>query len=370
MAFELSRRSFLAATAGSVGVTLPTARSAEKNEQTNYVLKQGDSCVPVVPLSGDEPVEEFYDYRTPNTDPKSFKYASFGTTDLQRENTSIVFLYDGPEGLSLVVVHGKLGADDDGGSVTMGFAGLAGGEWAVGDDIYDADTNYDEFGQTDDGWRVDWTYAGGRTDGGAYRGLGEDFEVTVTPNFNEEANLYGEHYDGTIEDWQLLSGDSSSPERTSLSMSEPVTIRAGTCGSSGSGGSGGDGKKDESGPVNANATLVQDRVNPESNGRIQVALRSSATFDATTLNVGTATFGPNDAHPKHAETTDVNGDGRPDLLLHFRVADTGVSWETGTMTLEAETDEGRTVTGEVEVKVVPQKGKQGGDEKTDEKENC
>lgn len=363
-AFELSRRSFLAATVGGVGVSLPTARSTETTTEATYVLEQGDRCIPVVALSGDESVESFYDYRTPFSAPSAPTYSSYGTTHLQRPETSVLFLYEGPDGLSLVVLHDKLNDGTNGGAASFEFGNLTGGAWVVGDDIYDAPTNYDSFEQTDDGWHVDWTWTNGRSDGGVYGSLSDDFEVTVAPQFNEEAELYGDPYEGEITDWQVLTGDRNDPDRISLDMDEPITIRAGQCGS---GDDGDDSENDEkaSGPVEATVGIVQGRVNPESNGRLQLALYSTEEFAAGTLDASTARFGPDEARVEHVEETDVDGDDLADLLLHFRIPETGVDWDTEQMTFTAKTDEGREVSGTADVRLVPQGGRGGGD-KSDE----
>jgi hypothetical protein len=66
-------------------------------------------------------------------------------------------------------------------------------------------------------------------------------------------------------------------------------------------------------------------VNPGSNGKIPVAILSSDTFDATTVDPSTVRFGPDGAENALAATIeDVNGDGKPDLVLHFSTQDTGI----------------------------------------------
>ncbi|WP_162224512.1 hypothetical protein [Halorussus amylolyticus] len=231
---RIERRTVLSALgAGLGGAGLSRHVLARESADATHVVEQGDRCVPITPLSGDETVEEFYDYRTPFTDPSGPAYSSYGTTDLQRAETSICFLYDGPEGLSLVVIHDALDDGTSGGSVTFQFENLAGGEWAVGDDVYDGESNYDRFEETADGWQIDWTWTEGRSDGGAYRPLGDDFAVTIHPAFNEEAALYGDPYEGELTDWQVVSGDRNDPDRISLSLTDSVTIRPGDCSGSG-----------------------------------------------------------------------------------------------------------------------------------------
>ena len=73
-------------------------------------------------------------------------------------------------------------------------------------------------------------------------------------------------------------------------------------------------------------------INLKSNGVIPVAILSTATFDATTVDASTVCFGDaenpsqrdcTEAHGKgHIE--DVNGDGRLDMLLHYETQETGI----------------------------------------------
>lgn len=218
------------ATGGDDGPTLPIGDSG------SYAVQQGDECYRVSALSGDQPVREFYGYAIPRENSPyrgadGNSYSSEGTTGLQRPDTSILFLYEGPAGnLSLVFVHGNYGGEADGGSLSAEITGLpAEGRWAVKDDQYEGPSNYDRWSTDDSSARVDWTYAANRTDGGAYEGLGESFEVTVDPAFNQRAALYGEYYDGTIDRWSVVTGSRDDPGYRSLDMSEPVTVSRGTC---------------------------------------------------------------------------------------------------------------------------------------------
>lgn len=252
----VTRRSVLGGI-GSIGSALvlgsarPAAAQTGDGDDEEFAVEQGDRCVSITPLSGDEPVEALYGLRIPDqyggdngaSDPGSGPYfESTGTTDLQRPNTTITFLYDGPDGLSLVVVHGHA-RRGSGGSVTWQLEGLpSDGGWVVRDDYY-LDPQTGNVDRTSfDRWRlggsddvIDWTWTGGRTDGGAFRSLGSDFEVTVTPAYNEAAALWEQHFSGHVTDWQLLSGDRSAPERTSLALGDPVTLRTGGCDEDGEG---------------------------------------------------------------------------------------------------------------------------------------
>lgn len=273
------RRSVLAFAGTSIGASFGFGGLASFGSD-EFVAEQDGNCYPMTPLSGDAPVEQLYDWGIEERDA-----SSNGTTHLQRPDTSVLFLYDGPSGLSLVVVHGKYGeeTDDGGGAVTFEFAGLPrDGRWVVQDDLYEGPTNYDNWSRSGSSATVDWTWANGRTDGGAFRGFrGLDdagFELTIAPAFNEAADLYGEYYDGRVTEWHVLSGSLEDPDRHSLALDRAVTISRGTCGGLGgllgggetdsSGGAesegpadeaGGDGESDDGGPP--------DGAGDEGNGR-------------------------------------------------------------------------------------------------------
>jgi hypothetical protein len=228
--------------AGLLGTTV----SGEQQRSSGYVITQGDRCVPVEPVRGEKPVREFYDYQLPEqytslstggSGGLSEPYSSAGTTALQRPQTSIAFLYQGPERLSLVVVHGSTDSQS-GGSVTFRVTGLpTGGKWLVKDDLYRdpetgelASSNYDEWSASGTDHRIDWTWGAGGTDGGAFGGLGDEFDVVVHPAFNEAAALYGQHYEGTVTNWEFLSG-ADGQERISLGMDTALRISTGSCSS-------------------------------------------------------------------------------------------------------------------------------------------
>ena len=233
----------LGAVAGTAALGAPAA--AATGDGPGYVLVQADTCVPMVPLSGDEPVEDLYDYRLPEryastengaTDPGTGPYySSAGTASLQAADSSVLFLYDGPDGLSLVVVHGDV-AEGGGGSATFTLSNVpAGASWVVKDDLYRdpetgeiEDTNYDRWETDGDAHEIDWTW-GERTDGGVLRGLGDDFELEIDPAFNEDAALYAKHYEGDVEDWQAVVGSRDGLDRVGLDLDEPVTLRSGEC---------------------------------------------------------------------------------------------------------------------------------------------
>ncbi|RJT04867.1 hypothetical protein [Halococcus sp. IIIV-5B] len=217
------RRSFLVATGATLAGGALATGTASAVESAPYHLSQGDQCVPLQPLQGDDPVEAFYDYRRDRD-------SSYGTRSLQQPNTSVLFLYEGPDGVSLVAVHGALGGNGDGGSITFDISGLpSSGDWIVRDDSYDGPNRYDRWEIDGDSATVDWTWDGRRADGAVYGPLGDDVSVGIDPAFNERAALYGDHYEGNVSDWQALSGDLDDPTRTSLDRSTPLRIESGSC---------------------------------------------------------------------------------------------------------------------------------------------
>ncbi|WP_248516291.1 PKD domain-containing protein [Salinarchaeum laminariae] len=208
----------------------PTAIAAPDS----YTVEQGDQCIDVDPIGdGSQSVEEFYDYRSNQTDPEGV-FSSYGTGEYQRDNTSTMLLYNGSEGTSLVFIHEKLHNPEENGtngsSITFNVTGIEPGDgWAVEDDDYVNLDDTFEHGETYS--RMNWVWAQGRTDGGAYRGLGNDTDIRIDPAFNEAADerYNGYKYTGWVHDWEVAEG-ASDDERTTLgSLEESVTVQAGYC---------------------------------------------------------------------------------------------------------------------------------------------
>ncbi|SNZ16944.1 CARDB protein [Natronoarchaeum philippinense] len=217
---------------GHSPATQQGAAQLQQGDSQTYAVTQGDQCIEIQALgNGSQTVEEFYDYRNPEThDGPNNVYSSYGTQELQRGDTTTMFVYEGSQGTSLVVIHERIGDDSDGGAVTMQFDGLAeNSEWAVQDDVYNGTRpggNLDEWSHSGTSARATWAYTGGRNDGGALRGFGED--VTITPYFNDSADF--REYDGDITQWDVVSASGGEYNRTALdSLTEEVTVSAGRC---------------------------------------------------------------------------------------------------------------------------------------------
>jgi hypothetical protein len=68
-------------------------------------------------------------------------------------------------------------------------------------------------------------------------------------------------------------------------------------------------------------------INPSLEGDLPVAILGSDSFDVANVDVTTLAFGPGDASFDHSQGPhfeDVNGDGLMDLMMHFRIEETGI----------------------------------------------
>ena len=95
-------------------------------------------------------------------------------------------------------------------------------------------------------------------------------------------------------------------------------------------------------------------INLKSKGVIPVAILSTNSFDASSVDPSTVAFGPGGAGIAHiaGHINDVNDDGILDLVLHFRTQETGIACGDTTATLIGETFDGQTVEGEDSVRTV------------------
>ena len=188
--------------------------------------RERPECFSLAPLSyRDRSVVDFYGYEPDAS--KRNSQQSTTPTELEKPDTSRLFLYDGPEGLSLVMIHGS-GQTARGGAVSFRIEGVPSDvEWVVRDDGYDGAD--DEFGVEAGTATADWAWGvGTRNDGGALGYLPDEFRLRIDPRFDEDAEL--DPFDkGGVQRWEVLSGDASDPDVRQVPMDRPLVIAVGEC---------------------------------------------------------------------------------------------------------------------------------------------
>lgn len=95
-------------------------------------------------------------------------------------------------------------------------------------------------------------------------------------------------------------------------------------------------------------------INPRSQGNIPVAILTTGTFDAATVNPMTVLFGATgtEASPVHTALEDVDNDGDNDLILHFRTQDTGIVCGAIEASITGETFSGQKIEGSDSINTV------------------
>lgn len=95
-------------------------------------------------------------------------------------------------------------------------------------------------------------------------------------------------------------------------------------------------------------------INPKSKGKIPVAILTTDSFDATTVDPTTVLFGAtgNEVAPVQWAMEDVDGDGETDLVLHFVTQDTGITCGDNSASLTGATVAGVTIMGSDSIETV------------------
>ncbi|MCI2429233.1 PKD domain-containing protein [Candidatus Acetothermia bacterium] len=183
------------------GMTLPAANGQQGNS-VFIIARQGTFAAPVTPLmETGRSAADFY--RFTNDQPN---------TGLEIARQALVFLYRDPNtgDLSLVIIL-SAPQNQAGGEATLSFSGLPPtAQIALRDDP--ADT----YNFTPPTAQMTWRWLPERADGVIISGLGNEFEIVITPTFTRG-----------IEGWQVLSGSPTNPERFVLpSINEPLVLNA------------------------------------------------------------------------------------------------------------------------------------------------
>lgn len=91
----------------------------------------------------------------------------------------------------------------------------------------------------------------------------------------------------------------------------------------------------------------RNRINPRSSGKVRVAVLTEASFDATEVDPATVRLGRTgtEAAPVHFALKDVDGDGNTDIVLRFRIHQTGIACGDTSASLTATTFGGQRIEG-------------------------
>ena len=94
-------------------------------------------------------------------------------------------------------------------------------------------------------------------------------------------------------------------------------------------------------------------INPNSNAVIPVAILSTDSFDVGTVDQASLRFGPGLALAEgNGHLEDVNGDGQPDLVLRFRVRESGIQCGDTSVSITGETLNGIPIQGTDAIRTV------------------
>jgi hypothetical protein len=147
----------------------------------------------------------------------------------------------------------------------------------------------------------------------------------------------GEHFHGLIDELELFNRALSAEEIEAIFNAGP----AGKC-------------KVTTVKVDIMPGSDPNSINRRSKRMIPVAILTTDTFDATTVDPTTVLFGPTgtEAAPMHSALEDVDGDGDSDLILHFNTQQTGIQCGDTSATLTGKTLGGQEVEGVDSINVV------------------
>ncbi len=105
-----------------------------------------------------------------------------------------------------------------------------------------------------------------------------------------------------------------------------------------------------------NGEKSRSKTAPSTNPVLPVAILGSDSFDVAEVDVTTLAFGPSGApfdHSQGPHFEDLNGDGFTDLMVHFRVEETGIEFGDRMACLRGETLDGTSFSGCDAVRTVP-----------------
>lgn len=204
---KFSRRCMLRAAVGATLVGQTAMENGAAVERKTLTVTQNGSQYEITPLTYEDSdgnkltINEFYNYYSASAHPPA-------DANVLKGDTSRIFLYEGPNELSLVIIHDKPYSDDGSYSkreTAYNYQGLPeSGSWDIQDDE-DGANEYESYSRKRTKWR--WNYK--NTDGGAFRDV-RDKEFTISPDVQGNS------------EFELLSGSAENPEVYQLELFEPV----------------------------------------------------------------------------------------------------------------------------------------------------
>ncbi len=143
---------------------------------------------------------------------------------------------------------------------------------------------------------------------------------------------------GTITNTASIAGNETDPDLTNNSASASTTVFLVV-------------------PIDIKPGSDPNSINPKSKDVIPVAILTTPTFDATTVDPLSVRFGPGGASEAHnrGHIEDVDGDGDLDLVLHFAVSQTGIAPGDTQACLTGKTTSGLNIIGCDAIRTVPPK---------------
>jgi len=100
-------------------------------------------------------------------------------------------------------------------------------------------------------------------------------------------------------------------------------------------------------PIDIKPGEASNSINPRSQGVVPVAILSTQTFNASSIDPNTVRFGATgrEASPLRFSLEDVNGDGTVDMVLHFKTQQTAIACGQTSATLTGITFDGLNIQG-------------------------